>query len=478
LGGYHLVWPRDMVNSATGLLASGHTETPLRALMYLATAQRADGGFAQNFWINGEPYWTGIQLDEVAFPIMLAHRLEQADALRDFDPYPMVMRAAGYLVREGPSTQQERWEENSGYSPSTLAANIAALTCAALFAASRGAEATSTFLQDYADFLNDRLERWTVTTDGTLLAGVPRHYVRICPVAPDDVMPDEDPNRGEIEIRNRAPGEPARFPAKDVVDGGFLELVRYGVRDAHDPIIVDTLRVIDAVLKVDTPFGPCWRRYNHDGYGQRPDGTAFDGWGRGRAWPLLTGERGHYELAAGRAPQPYLHAMENFATSTRLLPEQVWDEADLPSAHMYLGRPTGAAMPLAWAHAEYVKLLRSAADGQVFDRIPAVAERYASGSRPSSLRMWKFNRQPKSAPAGTTLRVLAGAPFRLHFVGDDQALEDRDSSATSIGMHFTDVPLTRTRRNPVRFTFYWPDSQRWEGREFQVDVKPDARERP
>ena len=124
LGGYHLVWTRDMVNSTTGLLAAGNTETPLRALIYLACSQRPDGGFHQNFWIDGEPYWRGIQLDEVAFPILLAWQLHEARALRDFDPYPMVLRAAGYLMREGPVTPQERWEENSGYSPSTLASKV------------------------------------------------------------------------------------------------------------------------------------------------------------------------------------------------------------------------------------------------------------------------------------------------------------------------------------------------------------------
>ncbi|MEX2382593.1 MAG: glycoside hydrolase family 15 protein [Opitutales bacterium] len=164
IGGYHLVWTRDMVNSATGLLAAGNAETPLRALIYLTCSQLTDGGFHQNFWINGDSYWTGIQLDEVAFPIILAWRLHEAGALRDFDPCPMVLRAASYLMRQGPATPQERWEENSGYSPSTLASNIAALTCAASFARERGDAGTATFLQQYADFLECHVEPWTGTT--------------------------------------------------------------------------------------------------------------------------------------------------------------------------------------------------------------------------------------------------------------------------------------------------------------------------
>ena len=161
-----------------------------------------------------------------------------------------------------------------------------------------------------------------------------------------DNDPGENPNHGRLVLPNQPPGMPWEFPAKDIVDAGFLELVRYGVRTPDDPLIVDSLQVADALLKIDTPWGPCWRRYNHDGFGQRDDGGPHVGWGRGRAWPLLTGERGHYELASGRDPTPYIRAMEGFAYATGLLPEQIWDEEDRPDSHLWLGRPTGAAMPL------------------------------------------------------------------------------------------------------------------------------------
>lgn len=376
MGGYHLVWTRDMVNTATGLLAAGNTATPLRALIYLAASQGSDGSFPQNFWIDGHPYWRGTQLDEVAFPILLAFRLHREEALQDFDPYTMVLRAAAFLIRNGPATEQERWEEASGYSPSTLASNIAALVAAACFCREHGDPVTAGFLEQYADFLECHLEPWMVTTQGTLLAEVPRHFIRILPVDVWDSDPLEDPNRGMLGIANRPPQTERQFPAKDIVDAGFLELVRYGIRRPDDPMILDSLRVVDAVLKVDTPFGPCWRRYNHDGYGQRDNGDAYVWWGRGRAWPLLTGERGHYELAAGNNVQNFLRALEKFASPTGMLTEQVWDSQDALEAHMCLGRPTGAAMPLMWAHAEYIKLLRSKHDGQVFDLIPEVAERY------------------------------------------------------------------------------------------------------
>lgn len=472
LGGYHLVWTRDMCNSATSMLAVGHDEIPFRALVYLACTQREDGGFYQNFWINGEPHWRGIQLDEVAFPILLAWHLRAANALRDFDPWPMVRSAAAYLVREGPVTPQERWEENSGYSPSTLAATIAALICAASFARERGHEATAQYLEEYADFLESHVEAWTVTTDGTLVPGIRRHYIRIHPVDCNDRQPDENPNRGLLLIRNQPPGAPAVFPAKDIVDAGFLELVRYGIRKAGDPLIEDSLRVVDAILKVDTPFGPCWRRYNHDGYGQRDDGGPYEGWGRGRAWPLLTGERGHYELAAGRDVRPFLQAMERFATATGLLAEQVWDESNRPEHHLFLGRPTGSAMPLAWAHAEYLKLVRSAADGQVFDMIPEVSSRYRTRRAIQPLEVWKFNRQVRAIVAGQTLRVQASIPFQLVWSVDEwQATHDTRSTPTGVGKEFVDIPVPEGQQAPIQFTFFWTAAERWEGRDFQVAIQ-------
>src|SRR5207245_7560548 len=179
----------------------------------------------------------------------------------------------------------------------------------------------------------------------------------------------------------------------EIVDGGFLELVRYGIRRPGDSLIEDSLSVVDSVLKNEFPGGPCWRRYTHDGYGQCDDGGPYLGFGRGRPWPLLTGERGHYELAAGRGAERYIRAMESFATNTRLLPEQIWDRPDLPTSLLFHGRPTGAAMPLMWAHAEYIKLLRSAADGQVFDLIPEVADRYLHPHQRLPLEVWKLNRQ-------------------------------------------------------------------------------------
>ncbi len=469
-GGYHLLWTRDLVHTALALLASGSVEAPVRALIYLATRQQPDGGFPQNFWVDGTPYWTGLQLDEVALPVLLARKLFEARAMEQFDSYPMVRRATRFLVLNGPVTQQDRWEEVSGYSPATLAVTVSALMVGSIAAARRGDPRASRFLQEYADFEEAHVERWTVTTRGTLVPGLPRHYVRIRPAPIDDPVPDEGPDLGTVRLPNLPPGAPNEFPASEIVDGGFLSLVRYGLRSPDDPIVSDSIEVIDRVLKVSTPLGPVWRRYNHDGYGDREDGGPYEEWGQGRAWPLLTGERGHYELARGRDPTPYLRALERFATPTGLLPEQVWDAPDRPELYLRLGYPTESATPLCWAHAEYISLLRSVSDGRVFDQIPEVAGRYLAHRRtPSPLEIWTFRRRPATIPPNAPLRLIADRPFRLH-VSDDEwrTVRDLDSGDSGLDLFFVDLPPLDRAGRQWRFTFYWVREDRWEGTDYAV----------
>ncbi|HYM25660.1 MAG TPA: glycoside hydrolase family 15 protein [Vicinamibacterales bacterium] len=447
LGGYHLVWTRDLVQSATALLAAGDTVTPVRALIYLAISQRADGGFYQNFWIDGRPYWTGTQLDEVSFPVVLAWRLYRANALR-FNPATMVAAACGFLIREGPWSPQERWEEAAGFSPSTLAVTIAALICGADLLDIAGRRADAEFIRDHADFLEAHIDRWTATTAGTLVPGVARHYIRVNPN-----VATEDPDAGDLVLANQPPGGPYAYPAREVVDAGFLELVRYGIRDAHDPLVVQSVRVVDAVLKVDTPGGPCWRRYNHDGYGQRADGSSFKGWGVGRPWPLLTGERGHYELAAERDALPFARALEAFAVGVGLIPEQIWDQPAIADKLLTRGGPTGAALPLLWAHAEYIKLVRSIADGRVFDRIEPVANRYLGARRPPArLEVWSAKRPIASVPSGTRLRVVAGEPFTIEWSSGTVS----SSTDTGLGVSYVEVDLS----GDVRFRLRSADRSR------------------
>lgn len=475
LGGYHLVWTRDMVQSATALLACGRIESARRALVYLACTQKPDGCFAQNFWVNGTPYWSGVQLDEVAFPIVLAWRLWKVDGLGAFEVLPFVEKAAGFLVRYAPVTEQERWEETPGYSPSTLAIVISALICAADMARAYDSAPLAEFLEGHADWIESHLEEWTVTDDGVLDPEVKRYYMRIRPPQCGDPYAHDDCGKNMVPISNREPGEVDTFEARGIVDGGFLELVRYGVRAADDPLIMDTLKVIDRILKVETPNGPCWRRYNHDGYGQRKDGGPFLGWGQGRAWPLLTGERAHYELAAGRDVKPLIAAMERFASTGGMLPEQIWDAPDKDG--LVLGGPAGSAMPLVWAHSEYLKLLRSAADGRVFDRIDVVEKRYGSsrGKGKTSLckiDVFKMRRPIRSIESGKTLRITAQQPFRVVWTADDwQTKQTAESANMGFAGNFADLPPTgKGQSGKLSFTLFWVEENRWEGRNFDVEI--------
>lgn len=469
-GGYHLIWTRDLVHAAGGLLATGDLVGAYSSLVYLAASQRPDGSFPQNFWLSGEAYWAGIQLDEVAYPVILAGLLRRERGLQEFDAWPMVRAAARYLVEYGPATQQERWEEESGYSPGTLATNVTALIVAAAFARDARETETAQFLEEYADYLCEHIEEWTVTTEGTLHPRIRRHYIRIRPAPAMDSYVDGPANDGLLRLPNHPEGDPATYPAKEIVDAGFLELVRFGLRRPDDPLVQDSVEVVDRVLRVDTPFGPCWRRYNHDGYGQREDGGPYLGWGTGRAWPLLTGERGHYELAAGHDPKLYIQTLERFASSGGLLPEQVWDEPDREGAHMHFGRPTGSAMPLMWAHGEYIKLLRSANDGRVFDLIPEVAKRYVEDrSQCKKIEVWKPNRRASSVEKGCVLRIQAPDAFRIHWSRDDwKTTEDTPSTPTRLGVEFVDIATQTAESGQIRFTFFWTRSKRWEGRDYKV----------
>src|SRR5919201_299733 len=116
---YHLVWPRGLCRIATALLDAGDSDAALRAFRHLQKHQRADGGWYQNWRLDGTPHWQSTELDQVALPILLAWRLGVAGCL-DHDPYPTMVRpAAQFLIREGPYTPLDRWEDAGGFSPST-----------------------------------------------------------------------------------------------------------------------------------------------------------------------------------------------------------------------------------------------------------------------------------------------------------------------------------------------------------------------
>jgi glucoamylase len=332
------------------------------------------------------------------------------------------------------------------------------------------------FLEEFADWIEHHLEDWTVTNNGVLLAEVKRHYMRIRPPEKGEAYACEDCGTEMIHINNRPPGERTEFEAREVIDAGFLELVRYGVRCADDPLIIDSLKVVDEVLKTDLPQGPGWHRYNFDGYGQRSDGGPFKGWGKGRVWPLFTGERAHYELAAGRDPASLIETYERFATLGQMMPEQVWDEADQPGLEK--GKPAGSAVPLVWAHAEYLKLLRSTVDGKVFDRIDSVYERYCEPTgqkrQRANLEFYSRRRPIQKITAGDTLRIIDDAPFEVIWT-TDQWKTTQSTMGRSLGSAGYSVDLSTGPNHGsggLSWTFHWPQQNRWLGYNIEISIEP------
>ena len=243
-----------------------------------------------------------------------------------------------------------------------------------------------------------------------------------------------------------------RSPA-EIVSVDALAYVRFGLMAPDDPRIIDTVRVIDAELKTETPFGPSWHRYSHDAYGEKEDGSPFDGRpGKGRLWPLLTGERAHYELLAGRQDeaQRLLIAMESFVGEGKLLPEQVWDNRDIPSRELYLGRPSGSAMPLAWAHAEYIKLRRSLAEGRVYDLPPQTWQRYVIAKIQSQFVVWRPSHRRRTAPPGRRLRILCEHPAVVRWgITTAAGQRQEETHDTGIGIHYADLPTEDLRAGDV-----------------------------
>ncbi|WP_288657621.1 MULTISPECIES: glucan 1,4-alpha-glucosidase [Pseudomonas] len=447
--GYKAVWPRDFYQCAMALLALGDTQTSRVAFEYLKKVQvtkdtpplQADGSayiheqkqesaqksaesgatgwFLQKTHVDGTIEWVGVQLDQTAMPIMLGYKLWKNGVLSDNDITrwyrEMLKPAADFLAQGGqvrlgwndwtvkpPQTQQDRWEEQWGYSPSTTAAVIAGLVAASELATQAGDQEGAKSYLDTARRYSSRIESSMFTQKGVF--GDKRYYLRI-------TQNDNPDDGGMLLDNNSRPG----LPENQILDAGFLELVRYGVRPATDTHIVNSLNVLDnqAIpenLRVKYTFTypgvsgefPGWRRYGNDGYGESEttginypatEEPVMNSGLRGRVWPIFTGERGHYALALAKAQQPggekilsedqlkgirdtYVKAMELFANQGFMLPEQVWDGVGNNERHQYTkGKGTDSATPLAWSHAEYVKLVRSLSDQRVWDRYPVVSEK-------------------------------------------------------------------------------------------------------
>ena len=426
IGGYHLIWSRDLYQVATAFMALGDRDAAVRALNFLfKVQQKPDGSFPQNSYLDGKPFWGSLQLDEVAYPLILAHEL----GLNDKETYEKhVKRAADFIVKNGPSTPQERWEEEAGYSPSTIAAEIAGLVCAAEIARKNGDSQSAEIFLKTADEWAANVEKWTVTTTGQYSKDP--YYVRI--------TQNGKPDAGEkIELNNGA----GFFDEREIVDAGFLELVRLGIKSPEDPIIQNSLKVIDQVIRVRTPNGDGFYRYNNDGYGEMDDGRRWN-WdgkytGKGRLWALLSGERGQYELAVfafgaekqGNKPLPRgytkwelvkkdadrrLDAMLGFANDGLMIPEQIWDKKETPKVdtqfvpELKFGEGTGSATPLAWSMAQFIRLAVNLEEGRNLDTPKVVYDRYVLGKKSETV-----NSISQPNPSFSNLPVLNRFPQTL-----------------------------------------------------------------
>ncbi|MBV9488129.1 MAG: glucoamylase [Verrucomicrobia bacterium] len=377
---YHLVWSRDLYEMVTAFIADGDLAAAGRALDFLFNVQqKADGSFPQNSKVDGTPVWGGLQLDEVGDPIILAYQLGRTDAAT----WSHVKRAAGFLVNftttdalgthHAPYTPGERWENQSGYSPSSTASEIAGLVCAAYIAQANGDGASAQLYLSTADSWQAQLERWMVTTNGPY-SRFP-YYLRL--------TKDGNPNAGTAY--SLGDSGPSSIDQRKVVDAGFLELVRLGIRPAYNFIVLNSLQVVDAQLGARTPNGTFWHRYNFDGYGETATGAP---WGvnppdtfitHGRLWPIFAGERGEYDLAAYNlfGAEDHLIAIGRTANEGYMLPEQVWDNQPPAGQPGFApGTGTTSATPLAWTHAQFIRLAWDITAGRVAEQPAIVAERY------------------------------------------------------------------------------------------------------
>jgi len=460
LGGYHLVWPRDATLTAFALLGANQRADARHILSHLIATQLPDGHWPQNYYPNGESFWTGIQLDETAFPILLAAKLRELGDGELCGAATMVHAAVEFIVRTGPSSEQDRWEESPGVNPFTLAVAISALIAAGPWLSPQ----ERVYAEGLADEWSERLESWCYVQGSELAKqqGVAGYYVRIAHAHPSHDW------TGRVQLRNRD-GE--SILASALVSLDFSYLVRLGLRSPEDQRIKDTIKVIDHVLRVETPSGAVYHRYNEDGYGEHADGRPFDGSGIGRGWPLLVGERAHLALQAGENTTGYLQTMWNCASGGGLLPEQVWDTDAIEARGLKPGRPSGSAMPLLWTHAEFLKLVIAQESGRPVEMLRAV-ERHFGTTVPGTGLAWHWRDEVPvwHLQADRSLCVEDRKPFALHFGFDGwQNAQERQASQQPFGMW--SVLLTNqeiARHKQLEFTRRYDGG--WEGRDHQVSL--------
>ncbi|WP_410764417.1 glycoside hydrolase family 15 protein [Haloferax sp. DFSO60] len=461
--GYNFVWSRDLYQVFTVFEAVGDLETAIDALEYIYTFQQDDRGFIpQNTYLNGRTRWGGEQMDNISFPQVMAYMLkEHGITFDDVDySYDNIKRSADYVARNGPPTAQERWEEEAGYSPSSIAAEIAGITCAASVAIDEGHTEDALVWLALADDWTDRIEDWTATKTGTDRHKHTPYYVR--------VTRDGEPDAGHLRtLANNGP----TLDEREIIDAGFLELTRLGIKSPEDEVIVNSLKEVDDTIRIDTPYGPAFYRYNGDGYGERERDEEGAPWsieakGKGRLWPIFTGERGEYELLAGTSsgdlePNNLLQTMASFANSGRMLAEQVWDRDHTTDYNWEFGEGTGSATPLAWSMAQFVRLAHSIDVGEPIEMPQFVRERYVESSLPNGPKLRVSTRfrgdklivsgQSDAAlvavktPSETTLIEPKGDSFEVEV--DIEYGENQVTVAAA-----SDTDLTKAGTNVSRFT--------------------------
>jgi glucoamylase len=442
VGGYHVLWPRDMVETAMGKLACGDARSARSTLFYLNCTQDEHGGWSQNMWLDGTTHWGAIQMDGMALPILLADKLRRENAMDGYDACPMVERASRFLLAHGPFTQQDRWETMPGYSPYTMATQVAALLAAADFLQETGNTSKADFLRITADAWNDAIDEFTYVQETRLAKkhGIHGYYVRMMP--PERVQ-EAKGNGLTLKMPNLPPGSKFQH-AVDIVSPDAIALVRFGLRAANDPRIVDTIKLLDETLKRDTKTGPVWIRSTKDGYGEKADGSPFEKWGTGRGWPLLAGERAHYEIAAGHM-ELALELLKTIAQQTSscgMIPEQIWDARDIPNRSLFNGHPTGSGMPLVWAHSEYIKLLRSIHSGSIWDLPPQPVERYQLKNKFADFQIWTPKQRRGWVAQGKSLRVdLQGAAIIQWNAG--KIAGEVETVDSELGIHYAYLPLAQ-----------------------------------
>ncbi|HEU5053494.1 MAG TPA: glycoside hydrolase family 15 protein [Hanamia sp.] len=474
MAGYHLVWPRDLVESSGGFLALNSKDELIQILNYLMTTQEDDGKWSQNMWLDGIPHWTAVQMDEIALPIILVekcHQNNQLDTDRLKRYWPGIKKAISFMILHGPATEQDRWEEEGGLTAFTLASEVTALLAGAHLAELDGRKEMARYCRETADYWNEQIEKWTYVTDTPLSkeVGVDGYYMRINPTLEDA----ETVKNNVIYLQNRNE-ENGKMHLYELVCVDALALVRFGLRKADDPKIVNTVKVIDAKLKVDTPNGPCWHRYPNDGYGEDKNGNPFpqNGYGIGRAWPLLAGERAHYEIAAGNieGAKEILKSMDRFSNNG-LIPEQIWDTDDIPEKGLYFGQHSGSAMPLVWAHSEYIKLCNSIKEKKIFDMSPHTTERYIKNNTKCEFVVWRFSWPCKQVPVRKNLRIEVEAAASVHWSTDKwHTTNNTDTKDTDLGIHYVDIDLKNAKGEEVYFTFYWKEANHWENKNYKVPL--------